>query len=207
MRCPSGRVAVSYADRERENQLMPLTLDELAALTDTDIQTRIFRDLVHHVHDAGASDARFERVRRLSPGQRMVWGTLILDGEVNNGGFNQFFFNASGQYAVEAIDGFRLLGADEHAILVEEAIALFFEEVEKLRPFWSPRTLEGFAESYKHTDSGQLDQRYYELPDVTPLRVAYIRRHLAEFASQPDNGPRSWLRLSQRRSRRRPNGG
>jgi hypothetical protein len=52
----------------------------------------------------------------------MLWGTYLLDNEVANGGLEQYFFNSSRYYTAEALDGLVLLAADEHEILLREAI-------------------------------------------------------------------------------------
>ena len=158
---------------------MGVTADQVANMPDHEVEYEVFKVLLPMVARGG--DAEYETFSALSRGLRMLWATLVLDGEVNNGGFNQFFFNSSGQYAMDAVEGFRLIGAEQHAQLTEEAIALFFKEAPKLRRFWRPRTLEGFSESYQHTQSGELDKRYYALPHPSAARVRYIREHPAEF--------------------------
>jgi hypothetical protein len=51
-----------------------------------------------------------------------VWG---LDGEVNNGGFDQYYFNSSGDHALDAEESLTAIGAKQTAQLVEQANALF----------------------------------------------------------------------------------
>lgn len=148
-------------------------------MSDAEVEYSVFKALIPLI--SGGHDDEYEKFAALSRGLRMLWSTLLLDGEVNNGGFNQFFFNNSGQFAMDAVEGFRLIGAEQHAQLTEEAIALFFKEAPKLRRFWRPRTLQGFSESYRHTQSGELDRRYYALADPSVLRVQYIRAQPSEF--------------------------
>ena len=123
----------------------------------------------------------YERIAGLSDGLRMLWSTWWVEGEVMNGGFNQFFWNALRLFAQEAVRRYRLLGADQHADLVERAIALNEAEAERFRPFRRARTLAAFSESYEHTDSYALDREFYALSDVSPLRARYIREHVNEF--------------------------
>lgn len=111
----------------------------------------------------------------------MLWATQLVDDEVHNGGFNQYFFNSSGQWAMEAIEGFRLIGAAERAEIVQMAVDQFFAEAPRLRPYYESRTSEGFSESYKHTDLGRLDELWYAAPDFYAARIAYIRRFPDEF--------------------------
>lgn len=121
-------------------------------------------------------------VRSLSPGKRMVWGVFLVDGEVSNGGFNQYFWNGSGAYAQEARDGFRLIGADPQVKLLDEAVARFEEHVGALTPFYEQGSMEAFSESYEQDVFGDLDERYWELDTASP-QAAYIRAHPDEFVS------------------------
>jgi hypothetical protein len=158
---------------------MGITREFLDVTPDDQIESAIIQALIDIV--TGTADEAYDKVMTLTPGLRMMWGTFMADGEVFNGGFNQFFWNDSRQYATQAIEGFRLIGAEEHARLVEDGVQLFFAEADKLRPFRQRRTLDAFSESYEHTDSSGLDTRYYALPDFSPLRVRYIREHPQEF--------------------------
>ena len=50
-----------------------------------------------------------------------VWSTV---GEVDNGGFEQFYFNASGDIVTRAPSAFRAIGADSLAVVIEKAGAV-----------------------------------------------------------------------------------
>lgn len=77
-----------------------------------------------------AVDTAFERLAgagyaSLSPAHRVlvcVWGAC---GEIENGGFEQFFFNTSGDWALETPDAFRAISAPDLADLVARAIREF----------------------------------------------------------------------------------
>jgi hypothetical protein len=115
----------------------------------------------------------------------MLWATQLVDNEVNNGGFNQFFFNASGNFVDEAIEGFRLIGAHERAEIVADAARRLLQDAPALRPFYEQRTMDAFMQSYAHTDLGRLDQAWYEAPEFFTQRTSYIRAHPNEFVLPP----------------------
>src|SRR5438034_442431 len=52
----------------------------------------------------------------------LVWS---FTSEVDNGGFEQFFFNSGGGYAPETVDALERIGAPDVAALLERAIDLF----------------------------------------------------------------------------------
>ena len=61
----------------------------------------------------------------LSPGRRALILADGLDLEVNNGGFDQFFLNSSGDGAAATPDALRLLGHPNVATMVERANSQF----------------------------------------------------------------------------------
>lgn len=122
-----------------------------------------------------------EMVRQFSPGLRMFWGTDVMDGEVQNGGFLQFFWNSSANYFHEAVNGFRMIGASEYAGLAEEALATMEKDWPKLEPLWIEQTLGAFSEAYEHSSLDALDNRWYALSGFEDRRIRYIRAHADEF--------------------------
>ena len=55
----------------------------------------IVDELIGLAGNSRPAEAQVAFVRSLSPGMRMMWGVFMVDSEVNNGGFNQFFWNSS----------------------------------------------------------------------------------------------------------------
>jgi hypothetical protein len=107
---------------------------------------------------------------------------------VNNGGFNQYFWNSSGEFAEEAVTGFAFFGAVEHATLMREAIAAGLAEETQRSEFMERNTLEAFSESYEHTRLGVLDRRYFSLSEnLSALRVKAVRERPNEFTTHAGN--------------------
>jgi hypothetical protein len=105
----------------------------------------------------------------------------VLDGEVFNGGFHQYFSNSSGDYAHEALSALLELGAGEAAKLLQQAIRAFpLERVSKER---GERN-----EQLDHVDVkllDALDAQYYALSDagtedLGTLIRAFMTRHAGE---------------------------
>ena len=118
----------------------------------------------------------------LSPGRRIVWGWFMVDGEVNNGGFNQLFWNDSRRSVSLAREAFQLIGATDHLQLLDEAVARLDANLDLFKRYAVLRTLDAFSESYAEGVFDDLDRRYFDL-DADPLLVAYIRSHPEEFAA------------------------
>lgn len=63
---------------------------------------------------------------RLSSSERTVFFAMLLQLEVLNGGFYQFFFNSSGTYLAHVRDALMQLGATSLCQLLDEAAARAF---------------------------------------------------------------------------------
>jgi hypothetical protein len=102
---------------------------------------------------------------------------------VNNGGFNQFFWNSSSAFAGTALAGYELMGAEEYAAIMRAAIATYETEREVLERYQQENTLEAFGESYRHTTLGEVDQRYYSLGDhIYNLWAVFVKTRPELFA-------------------------
>ena len=101
-----------------------------------------------------------ERVRILPILIRPLYTVLVLQSEVENGGFNQYFWNSSGRLASEALDDLVSLGAKQHAALLKYAIMIEKDESPMIAKFKKPQTWNSFAESYKHTELEPLDEEF-----------------------------------------------
>ena len=56
-----------------------------------------------------------EEIEKLSHAERIFYMIMLLEAEVNNGGFAQFFCNSSGKYSDEIINSLSNIGADKTA--------------------------------------------------------------------------------------------
>lgn len=168
-------VRYAYAD-------LPTRAELTALLDEEGGQNAVFRltdALIRQMGDRSDADA-VDFVRSLSPGLRMVWGLFMLEGEVNNGGFTQFFWNSSRHYVPVVREGCTLIGAHEHLGLLEEALAVHEEHRGRLGELKDANTLEAFSASYDPDVFHELDTRFFEL-DSMPLQLAFIREHPDEF--------------------------
>ena len=146
-----------------------------------DIVYTLVGELIRMVH-AVSPEHQTQYVRSLTPGMRMVWGIFLLDGEVNNGGFNQYFWNDSHRFLQETVEGLELIDAEEQLRLLRTAISRFEAERERLRPYRDENTLRAFSDSYSLDLFSDLDTRYFQL-DTYALQETYIRSHLDEFVT------------------------
>ena len=119
-----------------------------------------------------------QNVEVLTDAAKCLYFVRILDAEVNNGGFHQYFSNSSGDYAHEALAGLLALGAGETARLLQQAIHAF--------PSKRVSKKEGERnEQLDHVEGELLDAlatQYYALSnagteDLDALILAFMTRH------------------------------
>ena len=164
-----------------DDRFRHLTPELLASLSADEVADAI----VQHVHlrAAGAWGREAPIVRALPPGVRAIYTTWLVDAEVNAGGFRQYFFNSSGQYAGDALAGYELLGAEEYAAVMRSAIATFEIDREQLASF-EAEDPELLAESTAHAALHEVDQRYYALGDrIYHAWAVFVAEHPEAFRS------------------------
>jgi hypothetical protein len=61
----------------------------------------------------------------LSDVERIILHVFLLESEVNNGGFDQYFFNSAGDYALETAESLRRIGSKDVLALLNQAIEAF----------------------------------------------------------------------------------
>jgi hypothetical protein len=135
-----------------------------------------------------------EVLAELPRGVRAAWTLRVLDAEVNNGGFYQWFTNSSGQTTDLALEDLRLIGANQQAALIERAIALNRELEQKYLSYarrWERpepehhdrKSFRAYFLEHFEPRFDRLDDEYYHLDDTDslfPRLVSYIRSHAEE---------------------------
>lgn len=72
-----------------------------------------------------------EQLQNLTEPQKFYFFNQTLEREVNNGGFDQYFSNASNAYAYETITSLKAIGADKTADILQQAIDLVLQLIKK----------------------------------------------------------------------------
>ena len=145
-----------------DERFRTLTPELLASLSADEVADAIVKHV--HLRVAGAWGREAPIIRSLPAGVRAIYTTWLVDAEVNAGGFDQYFFNSSGQYAGDALAGYELLGAEEYAAIMRSAIAIFEIDRERLAAF-EAEDPGANADSAAHAALRETAQRYYALGD------------------------------------------
>ncbi len=136
------------------------------------------------------------RVERLAPSAFTVYAVGCFAGELNNGGFSQFFENSAGDRAHESLAALRAIGSVLCVQLLETALTIFpggvapanqDERIDLLHPFeeQNPDFLEELSQVYYkkvHPIASHVEE------DLVALRLAFMQKHRGEpveaFAAQ-----------------------
>lgn len=100
----------------------------------------------------------------LAPKERVFFLVWSLEAEVNNGGFNQFFFNSSGDHATATAEALRAIKATKTSAIIDKAISIFGAEGPSRNRAQRQQQLKLFSEEQQERLS-ELDTNFYAYPD------------------------------------------
>ena len=122
-----------------------------------------------------------ENIDGLSDPQRTFYFNQNLEREINNGGFNQYFVNSSGQFAHETLLSLKAIGANKTADILQSAIDQF---PDKNVPKDSD-TRQECVEQIEDTANeiwDELDQKFYEYQDdLESFNLDFVKKYKDDF--------------------------
>lgn len=131
-------------------------------------------------------EKEYETVMSWNKSRQAIYMIWALESEVNNGGYNQFYFNSSRQYYKHLPDALRLVGANKFADLSEKANKIFEEDNEKITKH-QDGTIEGFSKSYEDNPLNDFDTNFYDLykaENLLQIQVDFIRKNKKDFIDE-----------------------
>lgn len=139
----------------------------------TDPARSYWRTLVQRVHK---TEAGFEG---LAEAEKKYFAVCCLEGEVYNGGFDQFFSNSSGSYFPYAVAGLQELRAERALELLRRAKQVLFDFADVPLDTETRRTLMRMNVSQSRDQrSEELDKLYWKDPDSLAEKLEeYARGH------------------------------
>lgn len=118
---------------------------------------------------------------KLTEPQKQFYYNQCLEREINNGGFNQYFINSSGDFAHQTILSLRTIGATTTADILQKAIDQF---PDKKVPQDRDERIE-LVEQIEETANEiweELDEKFFEYADdLNTLNLNFVRQHKADF--------------------------
>jgi hypothetical protein len=132
---------------------------------------------------SGRAFQRFANVGydKLSDPERVFVAIWSLEAEVNNGGFDQYFFNSAGDLAEHTPAALEAIGASHTAEIVRQANRLFGRGGPSPERNKRQKQLESLPATASN-EFDRLDEAFYEYEDdLETMLKAYTRKHKKEF--------------------------
>lgn len=161
-----------------------LTQQIIESSSDEELLDLVIDDLAHR--RPVNSEEVYPAVISWNEARRVFYIIWLLDAEVNNGGFNQFYYNPGGRFYQYLPEALKRIGADGFAELMNRANETFEKDYIKISQD-QDGTLEGFSNSYEDNPLNAYYNEYYDLSvgtDLLQLLVDYVRTHPAEFVDK-----------------------
>lgn len=114
-----------------------------------------FQSIFSRVWASGTEDARV--LHQLTPLERAIYATRIIEGMIDNGGWYAVFYNGVDHLIEPATEGYELLGLPEYA-----------EHLRRVR-------VTGFGEHSPEATARALDDEYFRLSGSEEARAAALR--------------------------------
>ncbi len=122
-----------------------------------------------------------ENIERLNNSQRTFLFVENMEREVNNGGFNQFFYNTSGNYSLETVAALNEIGAPKTAEIVKRANSEFNSGNVPKDRIKREEILDKIED--KASDNwDKCDSEIYEYNEnLTELLIAFVKKNKSDF--------------------------
>lgn len=128
-----------------------------------------------------------QKMPSLGEGFSAVYFLSLLQTEVNNGGFNQMFYNQGHEAVVGAKRGANLIGAERLSSLLDSALELEVVHRTKMARVKEKRSLDAFMASYDDMDFTALDDEFFkEEKKITSAILSFIRKNGHLFTGKID---------------------
>jgi hypothetical protein len=153
-----------------------MEMDEIWKLSDT-------TDFLIAINERlNARSSYGERLERLSAEEQVFYICNLLEEEVNNGGFDQFLYNSSGNYAHRVEACLRIIGANKTTDICRTAFSAYGKPIPQDRA-----KREKFLDKMENDEISDIlsdcDDQFYEYPDpLEELCYQYILSHREKFS-------------------------
>jgi hypothetical protein len=162
---------------------MQIDLQALRQMNDDDLEQALLAFVFAKLK--AMPDDAVEAISSLPEGFRPYYVSWLVEAEVLNGGFHQFFWNPSSDFADDAADAFRAIGDQATAEIMSQALEAALAELPETARFMKIGTLEAFSQSAKRSKLGAFDEAFYERAPALPgLRAQFFRANSNLFVAE-----------------------
>lgn len=162
--------------KEPKNQEQSkMTIEQILEMDDVQLAVIELDTRVNELSDYG------EDISKLTAPQKVLLFVENVEREVNNGGFNQFFWNSSGDYAHESLAALEVIGAKKTADIVRRAMAQW-PDLNIPKDKTEREDLLMQIEKQAEADWRQCEEEFFAYEeDISQLLIQYVKKHKQEF--------------------------
>jgi hypothetical protein len=118
---------------------------------------------------------------QLTPAEQVLYVIWVLDGEVKNGGFDQYLWNPSGRTVPHLTRALTAVGAGDVLSIAQRALAIVPADIEWSDDVSRTRGIDSLSDAAR-TALGHLDFEYYEQGEgLLDLLKAYVLANSDDF--------------------------
>ena len=108
---------------------------------------------------------------------------IMLDGQVLNGGFVQFYYNGYNNLGIDYVQAFKNAGLDKLAQIISEANKVY-ETIKHTFPSTDNYDTDAFTKLYEDSPLSQFDERYAELEEEKDKAIIkFVRDNIQHFGN------------------------
>ena len=164
---------------------MPFVADNRIRLRRADLEGLDTNEKFHAIADEVYNrHTQHDYIHSFSEPLRNLMFVLDMDGQVNNGGWDQYLFNATGEHFEETYRALRAIGMKEYAAIMDRIRALFPGKRVPKNTYQRRRLLDKIYTNSDDPDRmveqwNRWDEQYYDLQELFRRRVVdYAERYL-----------------------------
>lgn len=163
-----------------------LTEQIIDSTSDEKLLQVVFDNLSQKLPTSYTEEEEYETILGWNKSRQAIYMIWILESEVNNGGYNQFYSNSGGRYAKYLPNALKLVGADRLADLTQRANDVFKKENEKITKN-QDSTIAESSKPFPDYLFKRFDNDFYEIAQADSLnqvQVDFIRSHKGKFIDE-----------------------
>ena len=159
--------------------LEPITAEQIDRTPDSNLVFMVYEHIAQGLPEDPNQELAY--ILSLPKPRQAVYVIGLLEAEVSNGGFNQFYYNPSGKFAELARNALKSVGAHQFAALTAAANKVYKNNMEHITKH-QDGTIEGFSKSYEDNPLEKFDDQYYQLKEpLGQLQIEFIRKNKQAF--------------------------
>jgi len=160
------------------------SIDKILDNFEKGIEIKYFAYDVYDVLILSVDEKVWPDYTSLSEPKRNLLLVVDLEGQINNGGFEQYYFNSYGDNAQLTVNALRAIGANATAELLIESFSAFPNNTPSVSRSERQEQLDNMPESGNELLDNLDDQFYEHKDDISNLLEKYINNNIESFRNK-----------------------